>query len=139
MRWQVRIINDRIKLSQIKDKPDKPEKQEKNEKNENPFINRIKKQTSFPIIKNNKTILKKSEEKYKKREIEDSTLISENKIEAKNIIANIMKSKKINYPGTTLYSNKIKKQSRSGIFSYYDYRNILPLFKLSKINTNNEN
>jgi hypothetical protein len=66
-------------------------------------------------------------------------LISENKIEAKNIIANIMKSKKINYPGTTLYSNKIKKQSRSGIFSYYDYRNILPLFKLSKINTNNEN
>ncbi len=139
LRWQVRIINDRIKLSQIKDKPDKPEKQEKNEKNENPFINRIKKQTSFPIIKNNKTILKKSEEKYKKREIEDSTLISENKIEAKNIIANIMKSKKINYPGTTLYSNKIKKQSRSGIFSYYDYRNILPLFKLSKINTNNEN
>ena len=139
LRWQVRIINDRIKLSQIKDKPDKPEKREKNEKNENPFINRIKKQTSFPIIKNNKTILKKSEEKYKKREIEDSTLISENKIEAKNIIANIMKSKKINYPGTTLYSNKIKKQSRSGIFSYYDYRNILPLFKLSKINTNNEN
>ncbi len=39
----MRIINDRIKLSQIKDKPDKPEKQEKNEKNENPFINRIKK------------------------------------------------------------------------------------------------
>ena len=135
LRWQVKIIDDKIKLSQIKDKQDKPEKQEKKD---NHFINRIKKQASFPLIKTNKT-LKKSEEKYKKREIEDSTLISENKIEAKNIIANIMKSKKINYPGTTLYTNKLKKQNRSGIFSYYDYRNILPLFKLSKINTNNEN
>lgn len=136
LRWQVKIIDDKIKLSQIKDKQDKPEKQEKKD---NHFINRIKKQASFPLIKTNKTLIKKSEEKYKKREIEDSTLISENKIEAKNIIANIMKSKKINYPGTTLYTNKLKKQNRSGIFSYYDYRNILPLFKLSKINTNNEN
>jgi hypothetical protein len=133
LRWQVKIIDDKIKLSQIKDKP------EKQEKKDNHFINRIKKQASFPLIKTNKTLIKKSEEKYKKREIEDSTLISENKIEAKNIIANIMKSKKINYPGTTLYTNKLKKQNRSGIFSYYDYRNILPLFKLSKINTNNEN
>ena len=136
LRWQVKIIDDKIKLSQIKDKQDKPEKQEKKD---NHFINRIKKQASFPLIKTNKTLIKKSEEKYKKREIEDSTLISENKIEAKNIIANIMKTKKINYPGTTLYTNKLKKQNRSGIFSYYDYRNILPLFKLSKINTNNEN
>ena len=136
LRWQVKIIDDKIKLSQIKDKQDKPEKQEKKD---NHFINRIKKQASFPLIKTNKTLIKKSEEKYKKREIEDSTLISENKIEAKNIIANIIKSKKINYPGTTLYTNKLKKQNRSGIFSYYDYRNILPLFKLSKINTNNEN
>ena len=136
LRWQVKIIDDKIKLSQIKDKQDKPEKQEKKD---NHFINRIKKQASFPLIKTNKNLIKKSEEKYKKREIEDSTLISENKIEAKNIIANIMKSKKINYPGTTLYTNKLKKQNRSGIFSYYDYRNILPLFKLSKINTNNEN
>ena len=43
-----------------------------------------------------------------------------------------MKSKKINYPRTTLYKNKLEIQNKSGIFNNYDYRSVLPLFRLSK-------
>ena len=132
----MRIIDDKIKLSQIKEKQDRHEKQEKTD---NYFTNKIKKQASFPLIKTYKNIMIKSVEKYKKKKMDDSTLISENKIEAKNIVDNIIKSKKINYPRTTMYINKLKKQNRSDIFSYYDYKNILPLFKLSKIIISKEN
>ena len=128
LRWQVKIIDDKIKLSQIKEKPDKN------------LINKIisiKKHANFPIIKAYKKIQNKSVEKNIKKEFIDTNLVSENKIETNIILENIMKSKKINCPRTTLYNKKLPKQNKSGIFSYYDYKNILPLFKLSKLNTTN--
>lgn len=129
LRWQVKILDDKVKLSQIKEKTDKPRFNKINKIN---IKNIIKKQASFPLINTYRNILNKSEEKPKKKASEESTLISENKIDANNIIDNIMKSKKINYPRTTLYKNKLEIQNKSGIFNNYDYRSVLPLFRLSK-------
>lgn len=139
LRWQVRMIDDKIRLSQIKEKLDKPKFNKINPINQVNQINQIKKQASFPLIKTYKNILNKSLDKYKKKEIEESTLISENKIDANNIIDNIMKSKKLNYPRTTLYKNKLEIHNKSGIFSNYDYRKVLPLFRLSKITKSIQN
>ena len=178
LRWQVKIMDDKIKLNHIKekfakrykpnkkekseqteklDKLEKPEKAEKSneikkenkvenhdisekkEKLDNFFIKKIKKKTSFPLIINRQNlILNKSEENRKKFGTNDATLISEHKIEAKNIFENLIKFKKINYPRTNPYIDNFKVQSRSGIFRFYDYKNILPLFKISKLCPGNE-
>ena len=144
LRWQVRIIDDKIRLSQIKDKLDKPKFNKINQINpvnqikQIKQINQIKKQASFPLINTYKNILNKSLDKYRKKEFEESTLISENKIDANNIIKNIMKYKKVNYPRTTLYKNKLEIHNKSGIFNY-DYRKVLPLFRLSKITKSIQN
>ena len=82
--------------------------------------------------------MNKSEENRKKFGTNDATLISEHKIEAKNIFENLIKFKKINYPRTNPYIDNFKVQSRSGIFRFYDYKNILPLFKISKLCAGNE-
>ena len=130
LRWQVKIIDDKIKLSQIKEKPDK---------NIVKKIITIKKTGSFPLIKTHKNVEDKSCEKKRKKEIEDTSLISESKAETKNIFANLIKSKKINYPRSTLFNNKLMKQNKSGVSNHYDYKKILPLFHLSKSYINPEN
>ena len=123
LRWQVKIINDRVKLSQIKGK-------------QKTYLNNriIKQESSFPIIKTHKNVINKSMEKIGKNKNDESTLVSENKIDAKNIITNIIKSRKLNLPGSTKSINKYDKHNRSGININYDYRRVLPLFRLSKFN-----
>ena len=123
LRWQVKIINDRVKLSQIKGK-------------QKTYLNNriIKQETSFPIIKTHKNVINKSMEKIGKNKNDESTLVSENKIDAKNIITNIIKSRKLNLPESTKSINKYDKHNRSGININYDYRRVLPLFRLSKFN-----
>ena len=121
LRWQVKIINDRVKLSQIKGK-------------QKTYLNNriIKQESSFPIIKTHKNVINKSMEKIGKNKNDESTLVSENKIDAKNIITNIIKSRKLNLPESTKSINKYDKHNRSGININYDYRRVLPLFRLSK-------
>lgn len=123
LRWQVKIINDRVKLSQIKGK-------------QKTYLNNriIKQESSFPIIKTHKNVINKSMEKKGKNKNDESTLVSENKIDAKNIITNIIKSRKLNLPESTKSINKYDKHNRSGININYDYRRVLPLFRLSKFN-----
>jgi hypothetical protein len=123
LRWQVKIINDRVKLSQIKGK-------------QKTYLNNriIKQESSFPIIKTHKNVINKSMEKIGKNKNDESTLVSENKIDAKNIITNIIKSRKLNLPESTKSINKYDKHNRSGININYDYRRVLPLFRLSKFN-----
>lgn len=123
LRWQVKIINDRVKLSQIKGK-------------QKTYLNNriIKQESSFPIIKTHKNAINKSMEKIGKNKNDESTLVSENKIDAKNIITNIIKSRKLNLPESTKSINKYDKHNRSGININYDYRRVLPLFRLSKFN-----
>ena len=123
LRWQVKIINDRVKLSQIKGK-------------QKTYLNNriIKQESSFPIIKTHKNVINKSMEKIGKNKNDESTLVSENKIDAKNIITNIIKSRKLNLPESTKSINKYDKHDRSGININYDYRRVLPLFRLSKFN-----
>lgn len=123
LRWQVKIINDRVKLSQIKGK-------------QKTYLNNriIKQESSFPIIKTHKNVINKSMEKIGKNKNDESTLVSENKIDAKNIITNIIKSRKLNLPESTKSINKYDKHNRSGININYDYRRLLPLFRLSKFN-----
>ena len=123
LRWQVKIINDRVKLSQIKGK-------------QKTYLNNriIKQESSFPIIKTHKNATNKSMEKIGKNKNDESTLVSENKIDAKNIITNIIKSRKLNLPESTKSINKYDKHNRSGININYDYRRVLPLFRLSKFN-----
>lgn len=123
LRWQVKIINDRVKLSQIKGK-------------QKTYLNNriIKQEPSFPIIKTHKNVINKSMEKIGKNKNDESTLVSENKIDAKNIITNIIKSRKLNLPESTKSINKYDKHNRSGININYDYRRVLPLFRLSKFN-----
>jgi hypothetical protein len=123
LRWQVKIINDRVKLSQIKGK-------------QKIYLNNriIKQESSFPIIKTHKNVINKSMEKIGKNKNDESTLVSENKIDAKNIITNIIKSRKLNLPESTKSINKYDKHNRSGININYDYRRVLPLFRLSKFN-----
>ena len=123
LRWQVKIINDRVKLSQIKGK-------------QKTYLNNriIKQESSFPIIKTHKNVINKSKEKIGKNKNDESTLVSENKIDAKNIITNIIKSRKLNLPESTKSINKYDKHNRSGININYDYRRVLPLFRLSKFN-----
>lgn len=123
LRWQVKIINDRVKLSQIKGK-------------QKTYLNNriIKQESSFPIIKTHKNVINKSMEKIGKNKNDESTLVSENKIDAKNIITNIIKSRKLNFPESTKSINKYDKHNRSGININYDYRRVLPLFRLSKFN-----
>ena len=121
LRWQVKIINDRVKLSQIKGK-------------QKTYLNNriIKQESSFPIIKTHKNVINKSMEKIGKNKNDESTLVSENKIDAKNIITNLIKSRKLNLPESTKSINKYDKHNRSGININYDYRRVLPLFRLSK-------
>ena len=123
LRWQVKIINDRVKLSQIKGK-------------QKTYLNNriIKQESSFPIIKTHKNVINKSMEKIGKNKNDESTLVSENKIDAKNIITNLIKSRKLNLPESTKSINKYDKHNRSGININYDYRRVLPLFRLSKFN-----
>ena len=123
LRWQVKIINDRVKLSQIKGK-------------QKTYLNNriIKQESSFPIIKTHKNVINKSMEKIGKNKNDESTLVSENKIDAKNIITNIIKSRKLNLPESTKSINKYDKHNRTGININYDYRRVLPLFRLSKFN-----
>ena len=123
LRWQVKIINDRVKLSQIKGK-------------QKTYLNNriIKQESSFPIIKTHKNVINKSMEKIGKNKNDESTLVSENKMDAKNIITNIIKSRKLNLPESTKSINKYDKHNRSGININYDYRRVLPLFRLSKFN-----
>ena len=119
----MKIINDRVKLSQIKGK-------------QKTYLNNriIKQESSFPIIKTHKNVINKSMEKIGKNKNDESTLVSENKIDAKNIITNIIKSRKLNLPESTKSINKYDKHNRSGININYDYRRVLPLFRLSKFN-----
>ena len=125
LRRQVKKIENKIKLSQIK------------EKENNSFNKLIKKNPSLPSINLYKNIaIEKYNKKNKKFEESRETLISENKIEVNNIIKNIMNTKKINHPQTTLFKNfkKIKFQNKFDKISNYDYKNVLPLFKIPKKN-----
>ena len=178
LRWQVKIMDDKIKLNHIKEKynknyksdkieksektekldiiekQDKAEKSDKEEKSEakekqnkaekqdkvdNFLFKKIKKKSSFPLImKKQNIIMNKSNENPKKFSILDSTMMSEHKIEAKNIFENTMKFKKINSPRTNPYMDKFRIQNKPGIFSFYDYQRILPLFKMSKLYSSND-
>ena len=121
LRWQVKKVDNQVWLSKIKIKKSGSS---------------IKKKCNFPLISDYKyKIFNKSLEKHRKKENEESSLRNDtNKTEARNVILNIMKSKKINFPRTTLIRHKILNiQNKSEIDVNYDYKKLFPYFKLSRI------
>ena len=122
LRWQIKKVDNRIWLSKIKLKKDRQ---------------MMKKHSSFPLIKSNNVIISKSLEKLRKKENDDSSLINKNKTEIKNVVGNIIKLKKINFPRkSTLYKQKLNIQNKSN--NNYDYNKLFPFFKMPKIKINNK-
>ena len=122
LRWQIKKVDNRIWLSKIKLKKDRQ---------------MMKKHSSFPLIKSNNVIISKSLEKLRKKENDDSSLINENKTEIKNVVGNIIKLKKINFPRkSALYKQKLIIQNKSN--NNYDYNKLFPYFKMPKIKISNK-
>ena len=127
LRWQVKKVDNRVWLSKIKIKKDR---------------NPMKKQCSFPLISDYKYIFNKSLEKNRKKENEESSLLNENKTDERNVLLNIMKSKKINSLRTTLFNsihNMHNIQNKSEIENNYDYKELFPYFKITKIKIKKNN
>ena len=127
LRWQVKKVDNRVWLSKIKIKKDR---------------HSMKKQCSFPLISDYKYIFNKSLEKKRKKENEESSLLNENKTDERNVLLNIMKSKKINSLRTTLFNsihNMHNIQNKSGIENNYDYKELFPYFKITKIKIKKNN
>ena len=127
LRWQVKKVDNRVWLSKIKIKKDR---------------HSMKKQCSFPLISDYKYIFNKSLEKNRKKENEESSLLNENKTDERNVLLNIMKSKKINSLRTTLFNsihNMHNIQNKSEIENNYDYKELFPYFKITKIKIKKNN
>ena len=121
LRWQVKKVDNRVWLSKIKIKKDR---------------HSMKKQCSFPLISDYKYIFNKSLEKNRKKENDESSLMNENKTDERNVLLNILKSKKINSLRSTLFNNMHNMhniQNKSEIDNNYDYKDLFPRFKITKI------
>ena len=102
----------------------------------------MKKQCSFPLISDYKYIFNKSLETNRKKENEESSLLNENKTDERNVLLNIMKSKKRNSLRTTLFNsihNMHNIQNKSEIENNYDYKELFPYFKITKIKIKKNN